>query len=281
MVDRQVVSLAVLSIHLKGKCMNNSIVPFIFEGSEVRATTGDGGEVLFCGRDVATALGYENPSKAMNDHCKGVTKRYPLQTPGGVQQVRFITRSDLLRLIVSSKLESAQRFEAWVFEEVLPSIWDTGGYQSKPVPVAPALSPMQDAVASIMLLGEAMGRVTGVNPAIAIAASLTMIKEHTGIDTEPMRRCLPTAQGPTASMNPTRLAKLVGGGVTPQGVNCALESMGLQQKCLRGGWELTEAGREHGEMLPFSRNGHAGYQVLWGESVVPGLYDYFLGGMDA
>lgn len=91
-------------------------------------TVVDGGRVLFCGRDVATALGYENPGKAIRDHCKGGPFRYPLQTAGGVQRARFISEGDLYRLIASSKLPQAVRFESWVFDEVLPSIRLRGRY---------------------------------------------------------------------------------------------------------------------------------------------------------
>lgn len=86
------------------------------------------GKVYFCGRDVATALGYANPNKAIQDHCKGVPFRYPLDTPGGTQQVRFITEGDLYRLIMSSKLPATQQFEAWVVDEVLPTIRRHGMY---------------------------------------------------------------------------------------------------------------------------------------------------------
>ena len=105
----------------------NKIIPFSFEGTKVRILE-EGGKVFFCGKDVATALGYTNTNKALADHCKGVTKRYPLQTAGGVQQVRFITEGDLYRLTASSKLPSAQAFEAKVFDEVLPTIRKTGAY---------------------------------------------------------------------------------------------------------------------------------------------------------
>lgn len=97
---------------------------------EVRTVEHDG-KVLFCGKDVATALGYENPSKAIRDHCKGGPIRYPLQTAGGAQQVRFITEGDLYRLIASSKLPSAQKFESWVFDEVLPAIRRHGVYATE------------------------------------------------------------------------------------------------------------------------------------------------------
>src|ERR1700693_495310 len=99
----------------------------IFEGAQVRTVNIDG-ELYFVGSDVAERLGYANPSKAMSDHCKGITKRYPLQTAGGVQELRVLDAPDVLRLIIKSKLPSAVRFERWVFEEVLPAIRKTGGY---------------------------------------------------------------------------------------------------------------------------------------------------------
>ena len=86
------------------------------------------GKVLFCGRDVATALGYANTKDALSKHCKGVAIRYPLQTPGGIQEVRFITEGDVYRLITHSRLPAAEQFERWVFDEVLPEIRKTGGY---------------------------------------------------------------------------------------------------------------------------------------------------------
>lgn len=88
------------------------------------------GKVMFCGKDVATALGYSNTKDALAKHCKGVANRYPLKTDGGTQQFRFITEGDLYRLIASSKLPSAQQFESWVFDEVLPSIRKQGGYMT-------------------------------------------------------------------------------------------------------------------------------------------------------
>lgn len=86
------------------------------------------GKVYFCGRDVATALGYKDPTNAMKQHCKGVAIHHPLPTAGGIQQVRFVTEGDLYRLIFSSKLPAAQAFEAWVVDEVLPTIRRHGVY---------------------------------------------------------------------------------------------------------------------------------------------------------
>lgn len=86
-------------------------------------------KVYFCGRDVVTALGYTNTSKAIQDHCRGVTFRYPIvDALGRTQEARFITEGDLYRLIFSSKLPAAQDFEAWVVDEILPIIRRHGVY---------------------------------------------------------------------------------------------------------------------------------------------------------
>ena len=95
---------------------------------EIRASITDDGNPIFCARDVAVALGYKNPNDAIAKHCKGIAIRYPLMTDGGEQLARFITEGDMYRLIASSKLDSAQRFETWVFDEVLPSIRKHGMY---------------------------------------------------------------------------------------------------------------------------------------------------------
>lgn len=87
------------------------------------------GNYLFCGFDVAKALGYAKPRNAINTHCKGALKRGAL-TEGGVQELTFIPEGDVYRLIVHSRLPGAERFEKWVFDEVLPMIRKTGGYMT-------------------------------------------------------------------------------------------------------------------------------------------------------
>ena len=96
------------------------------EFGEVR-TLVENGEFMFVASDVAKVLGYSNVADAISRHCKGVVKRDTL-TKGGKQKLNFIRESDVYRLIVHSKLPSAEKFEKWVFEEVLPSIRKTGSY---------------------------------------------------------------------------------------------------------------------------------------------------------
>lgn len=87
----------------------------------------ENGKPLFCGSDVAKALGYMRPADALAQHCKGSVKRR-LLTAGGEQDAKFIPEGDVYRLIARSKLPAAERFEKWVFDEVLPSIRKNGGY---------------------------------------------------------------------------------------------------------------------------------------------------------
>lgn len=89
------------------------------------------GKVLFCGKDVASSLNYASTANAIAAHCKGVTE---IMTPtnGGTQTMKFITEGDLYRLITHSRRPDAEKFERWVFDEVLPSIRKTGCYQMEP-----------------------------------------------------------------------------------------------------------------------------------------------------
>ena len=86
------------------------------------------GKVYFVGKDVANALGYSNPRDAIARHCKGVVKHDSFKDGG--QEVALIPEGDMYRLITHSKLESAERFESWVFDEVLPSIRQNGYYEN-------------------------------------------------------------------------------------------------------------------------------------------------------
>ncbi|WP_249311816.1 phage antirepressor [Congzhengia minquanensis] len=98
---------------------------------EVR-TIEEQGKIVFCGSDIAKALGYTNPQKAVKDHCRedGVTFCSVTDNIGRTQQAKFISEGNVYRLITHSKLEKAQEFESWVFDEILPTIRKTGGYVS-------------------------------------------------------------------------------------------------------------------------------------------------------
>lgn len=101
------------------------------EFGEIRTVNVEG-KPYFVSSDVAKALGYTNPSKAVSDHCRWVTKRYipHPQSKTKTLEVNVIPEGDLYRLVGNSELPNAQKFESWVFDEVLPSIRKNGGYIS-------------------------------------------------------------------------------------------------------------------------------------------------------
>lgn len=89
------------------------------------------GEAWFVGKDVATALGYAEPTKAARERVdpedRGVSK---IDTPSGTQEMTIINESGLCSLVLSSKLPGAKKFKRWVTSEVIPSIRKNGGYIS-------------------------------------------------------------------------------------------------------------------------------------------------------
>ena len=105
----------------------------IFQNQEfgaIRTMSNEQGEALFCAKDVALALGYDQPHKAIVRHIEedDGMKRTLIDSLGRKQRATFINESGLYALILSSKLESAKRFKRWVTSEVLPAIRKQGGY---------------------------------------------------------------------------------------------------------------------------------------------------------
>ena len=109
--------------------MDNMVKTFVNEEFGSVRTIEENGKILFCGSDVAKALGYRRPKDAITAHCKGAVKRR-LLTNGGVQEMKMISEGDVYRLISHSRLPSAEKFERWIFDDVLPTIRRTGGYVS-------------------------------------------------------------------------------------------------------------------------------------------------------
>lgn len=99
------------------------------EFGDIRTTEIDG-KPYFVANDVARALGYKRPADAVTAHCKGSVKHRYL-TDGGEQELKVIPEGDIYRLTVRSKLPSAEKFERWVFDEVIPSIHQHGAYMTE------------------------------------------------------------------------------------------------------------------------------------------------------
>ena len=102
-----------------------------FDGESVRVFELDGSP-WFVAADVCSVLGYSNARAAVSQHCKGVAK-HDAPTNGGIQTLTVIPERDVYRLVMRSRLPSAERFEEWVVSEVLPTIRKTGSYGKDPI----------------------------------------------------------------------------------------------------------------------------------------------------
>lgn len=107
------------------------VSPFSFEGAQIRTLLLEG-EPYFVAKDVAELLGYQRARDAIAQHCRGAVK-HRLPTTSGEQDVTIIPERDVYRLVMRSKLPSAERFEEWVVGEVLPAIRKTGSYRVAPM----------------------------------------------------------------------------------------------------------------------------------------------------
>ena len=129
--------------------MNELIIFKSPEFGEIRTVEEDG-KVLFCGSDVARALGYKRPKDAISAHCKGTVKRRIGVRTGtkadgtpAVQNIEmnFIPEGDIYRLAAKSELPGADKFESWIFDDVLPSIRKHGAYMTPETLEAAILNP--------------------------------------------------------------------------------------------------------------------------------------------
>lgn len=241
--------------------MNQQLAPFDFEGRQVRIVTDAQGEPWFVAADVLSTISLDRKAlERLDDDEKGVNS---IHTPGGVQEMTTVNEPGLYALVLGSRKAEAKRFKRWVTHEVLPTIRKTGSYAVPAIAALPA--PTQDRVTSLLLIGEAVAKVPGVKAGIAMAATLTCIHENTGLAIETLRRALPAANEPICSLNATQLGKLVG--LSAKTTNLRLANLGLQVRNERDEWELTEIGEAWAEAMPYSRNGHSGYQILWNPMV--------------
>ena len=125
---------------------------------------------------------------------------------------------------------------------------------------------MRSQVSALLMIGKALSKVKGVNEALATACTLDAIEVTTGLPATMMTRALPTvAPEDAATLNATQLGEPLG--LSGRAVNAILEKLGLQYRDESKNWKLTEAGTAYGEMKPFHRNGHSGYETRWKQAV--------------
>lgn len=251
------------------------------EFGQVRTTTLDG-EPWFVGKDVATALGYSNPSNAVVTHVDDEDKTtYSFQVSGSNYKTKatLINESGLYSLVLSSKLPTAKQFKHWVTSDVLPTIRKTGKYAVPKITPNPHYRTrmIKTAVKDIGDTADTIAQVFHVKKGIAMTASMQMVGEAYGIDTEPLKKLVPPEANP-AFLTPTKIAAELKvltnkGNPNPQRVNSLIKELGFQES-VGGHWHATEEGKKLSEAMPYTASsGHSGYQLLWSPKVIPMLRD--------
>ena len=108
--------------------MKNELIMFTNENfGQVRMVEVDG-KPYAVATDIAKALGYEKPNNAINTHCRATLKQGITDSSGRIQEMNIISQGDIVRLIVKSKLPMAEKFESWIFDDVIPEVLKTGSY---------------------------------------------------------------------------------------------------------------------------------------------------------
>lgn len=143
-----------LGYFLEGNTMKNR-VPEVFLSEmfgELRIMEDDN-KFYFCAADVCSALGYSNPSHELNIHCRHDGIRAGRADVNGVPRIiKFISEGNVYRLICRSNKPEAEKFETWVFDELLPRIRQTGGYVNDPVVFVDNWLPNTDAKTKVLLV---------------------------------------------------------------------------------------------------------------------------------
>lgn len=152
----------------------------VFENNQFgqMRTITENGNILFCGSDVAKALGYARPNDAISAHCRSTVKRRIATAQGNEADMSFIPEGDVYRLITHSKLPTAEKFERWVFDEVLPTVRQTGAYMT-PETIEKVLMNPDTIISLATQLKELQTKVEKDKPKVlfadAVAASHTSI----------------------------------------------------------------------------------------------------------
>lgn len=180
--------------------------------------------------------------------------------------------SDAYPIEVQERIKKLRRFKRWVTSEVLPAIRKTGSYTVPKLEKNPKYRTRMvgTAVRDIRSTAAELQKLFGLKSGIALAKATNMIERAYGVDMEEVKELIPPAEHETGLLNATQIGALLG--VNARRANELLQLAGLQVR-FNGTWRLTSKGKEHGEEMPYERNGHSGYQIRWSESAVSVVED--------
>ena len=175
-----------------------------------------------------------------------------------------VNEPGLYRLVFASRKPEAKEFQRWVYHEVLPTLRKTGSYTI----AQKALPPVGYALDDVKISFEKIQAMFSAKSGIAVSRAIDIVGKAHGIDLDSLKQLLPPAEHETGYLNTTQVGQKIG--LKPRMTNKLLAESGWEYKDGKN-WRLTEAGKVYGEEMPYTRNGHSGYQIRWNEEVVEAL----------
>ena len=153
--------------------------------------------------------------------------------------------------------------KAWEVFETLEENYFSG--KKNLSPVGESLRPTE-IVNEIGSARDAIKSIFGVKEGIALAQATSMVEEFCGRDLALLKALIPPAEHEVGTLTPTAIGKQLGG-ISGKSVNAQLVRKGLQIKDGKN-YKLTDVGKQYAELMPFTQNGHSGYQIRWNEKVM-------------
>lgn len=248
-----------------------NMIPFSFESQSIRVVVLDG-HPMFSARDVAVALCYANPSEAYKDHCKylkllSYSELLELNWDSPNPRGEYVMpESDVYRLIVKSNKPEAERFEQWVFDEVLPSIRKTGEYSQ-------SINQTKLDIDRLALAREAYNtaKLFGFDGNMAVLSADNYVRNTTGVGVLANMGATHLIADPNGKVyTPTELGKLIKPTVSAIKFNLMLEAAGLQKRELDQ-WVPCEKAKGLYEWLDTNKkyvNGSPVKQLKWFKRVI-------------
>ena len=247
--------------------MNNDLSIFSNEEFGSVRVFMQGNEPWFFASDIAKALGYSNPSRSVQDHCKHAELFRTTNTVGLDINPRgelVIPESDVYRLIMRSNLPNAERFQDWVVEEVLPSIRKTGSYSMPQI----APGPLADKV----IAAQVIFRAANLKDNQLTLALDKVYRSNTGQSALEAAGIQLNAPMQTNMLTPTEIGAMLNPTMSAKSVNRFLEFQGLQYRLPNGKWEPTKLADEYGYVLLDTNKRHSNgtpvTQLKWSTKVL-------------
>lgn len=214
----------------------------------------------FVAADVCRVLELTNPTVALERVDDDEKAKFNLGLPGGDTNV--VNESGLYALTLTSRKPNAKKFRKWLTGEVVPSIFRTGSYSiQNPRPILNG-----NEIKLIGTMAEDIQSIFAVKRGIALSQAIDLVGNSCNLNFNSLKQLLPSAEHETGYLNPTQIGERLGG-LSAKVVNKMLAEAGLQYRDGKD-WRLTDAGKVYGEEMPYTRNGHSGYQILWNETVI-------------